>query len=71
MQRAFRWTCDWGWLLFLCGCFAQSVRPIEESRVVLVSAVWLPPCSPAQNESGIRILDADPSIRCDEVREGA
>ncbi len=22
----------------------------------------------AQNESGIRILDADPSIRCDEVR---
>lgn len=23
-----------------------------------------------QNESGIRILDADPSIRCDEVRDG-
>jgi hypothetical protein len=23
-----------------------------------------------QNESGIRILDADPSIRCDEVRMG-
>jgi hypothetical protein len=26
-------------------------------------------CVP-QNESGIRILDADPSIRCDEVRMG-
>ena len=38
-----RCTCDWGWVWFLCDCFAQRCV-LSRSRVVLVSAVWLPPC---------------------------